>query len=82
MVAGTGFPGKWSQHQAYQTSRSVWMALLGLWFNLGSQVRSRELDLMILTSPFQLEIIYDSMILNLGSHATHIKAYYFFKGCM
>ena len=29
---------------------------------LGSPVRSRELDSMILLGPFQLEIFYDSMI--------------------
>ena len=29
---------------------------------LGSPVRSRELESMILTGPFQLEIFYDSMI--------------------
>ncbi|NWU57538.1 HLTF factor, partial [Dromas ardeola] len=29
-----------------------------LWFSLGSPARSRELDLMILMGPFQLEILY------------------------
>ena len=33
LVTGTGSPGKWSQHQACQSSRSVWTVLLIIWFS-------------------------------------------------
>lgn len=54
-------PGKWSQYQTCQSSRSIWKMLLVTWFNFRCSVRSRDLDLIILVSPFQLEMFYDSV---------------------
>jgi len=33
VVIGVGSPGKWSWHQACQSSRSIWMMLFVRWFN-------------------------------------------------
>ena len=57
-VAGTGFPGKRSRHQAGQSSRSS----ESCGFVLGSPARSRELCLMILMGPFQLAIFSGSIL--------------------
>lgn len=46
-VTETGFPGKQSWHQAWQSSGNLCMTLLVTWFTLGP-VRSSELVLMIL----------------------------------
>lgn len=51
------------------------MTVLAIWLFLGNPERSMELDLMILTGDFLLEIFCVSMILTLDSHATHSKAY-------
>ena len=76
----TGFPGKWSKHQARcpDVVQIVQMFrdhlhndsyLCGL--VLSSPVRSRKLDSVILMGPFPLEIFYDSMII-----------FYFVRVCM
>ncbi|KAK4817094.1 hypothetical protein QYF61_027925 [Mycteria americana] len=45
-VTGTGYPGKWSWHQACQSSSSVWRTLLVIWFSFR--------DLLPRGDPYQL----------------------------
>ena len=46
-----------------QSSRSVWTTLLVIWFSFRWSCEEGELDSMVLMCPFQLKILYDSMIL-------------------
>lgn len=62
---GTASPGQWSQHQAWQNSRSVWTTFSGCdsW-DVTCRARSWIwLSLVILMDPFQLSIFCDSVIL-------------------
>lgn len=54
-VTTAGSPGKWSQVQACQSSRSIWIMLLVWWLSFRYFCK----DQMILIDPFQLEIFYE-----------------------
>lgn len=41
LVSWTGFSGKWSWHQIYQSSRNTWMMLLVTWLNFRSSCQKK-----------------------------------------
>lgn len=60
LVTGTSSPGKWSQHQACQTSKNIWMLLLVIRFSFIQSCKEKGVGLlMILMRLFQFEIFSD-----------------------
>lgn len=56
--------GRWSQHQAWQKSRSTWTPLSSTgWDFSGFPVQEQGLDLLIPVGPFQVRIFCGSLIL-------------------
>lgn len=66
-VTTAGSPGKWSQVQACQSSRSIWIMLLVWWLSFRYFCK----DQMILIDPFQLEIFYELLWFFACSHFRH-----------
>lgn len=55
---GTGWPGEWSQYQAWQSSKRVWKILSGTRCDsLSCPVYGQKLGLMVLVDPSQLRIL-------------------------
>lgn len=50
---GTRSSRRWSWHQPWQSSRSIWSMFSETWI-LGSPMRRQEFDWMIIASPFHL----------------------------
>lgn len=59
---GVGSSWKWSQHEAWESSRSICTTLSDIWCDFwGWSYKGLELDSRILVGPFQPRIFYDFM---------------------